>query len=59
MARYRVHCQECPFDIIFDDETPVKGMPGHEQWNACSAAMGALQTHEETDKHSVEMKRVE
>lgn len=59
MAQYRVRCQSCPFTIIFADETPIDGMPAREQWNACSAAMGALKSHERTDEHTVEMTRVE
>jgi len=60
MARYRIDCATCPFSKVFDDEEPAKGMPEREQWNACSAAMGALRAHEETSSnHSVTMERLD
>lgn len=75
MTKYRVYCEDCDLDKIFDSETPPNGEVRYwgsiekakEQWSPRSAAMGKRDNHrasefrdyDEGTKHRVHMEQIE
>lgn len=54
MAQYRVTCQDCGLEMVFDDgRPPVKASVDGSEWSAQSAAEGAAQGHSTFHDYSI------